>query len=402
MSVLRVATAALLVAVAGCSKSGSGSGGRGGGGAPVLVGKAERKVVPLVIDAVGTVEPIRAASVRAQITGTLLRIAIREGQDVAEGDLLFEIDPRPFESTLRSALADQKRIQVQFENARAQVERYKRLDVGRMVSQEEAQQVQDAARALEAQAAAAAAAVESARLQLSYCSVRAPIAGRTGNISVHEGDLIRSSEAGNLVTINQLNPIYVTFGVAQQYLPAIARYRAEHPLAVEIRLGSTEETPAASGELTFVDNAVDTTTGTIRLKATIANEQQRLWPGQFATVAVRLAAPEVLTVPASAVQSDQAGQHVFVVKTDSTAEFRKIVVERTFNDDAVVTAGLEAGDTVVTDGQLRVISGRPVQVKPADILTNPTAAGREGVAADKAGPGSGQGKQQKKKSSQGS
>lgn len=339
----------------------------------MLVGRAERRVVPLVIDAVGTVEPIRSAAMRAQITGTLFKIDIQEGQDVARGDLLFEIDPRPFENALRSALADQKRIGVQLETARAQVARYAALDVGAMVSKDQFQQIQDAARALEAQAAASEAAVANAQLQLGYCSIRAPIAGRTGNLNVHEGDLIRANDAGALVTINQVSPIYVTFGVAQQHLAAIAQYRAAGTLEVEAAVAAKERHPAR-GELTFVDNAIDPATGTIKLKASFPNDDRQLWPGQFATVTVTLAAPEVLTVPASAVQSDQNGQHVFVVRPDNTAEFRPVTIERTFDDMAVVVSGVNAGETVVTDGQLRVVPNGPVQIRTPDAQRDPEAA----------------------------
>jgi multidrug efflux system membrane fusion protein len=376
-----LAIAAVALTLFGCSgKSGAEANGRGpragmgggGGAAPVVVGHVQRKIVPLVVDAIGTVEPIRSAAVRAQITGTLLKIVAHEGQDVAAGDPLVEIDSRPFENALQSALADQQRIAVQLDTARKQVTRYRSLNVGEMISQEQFQQIEDSARTLQAQAMASEAAVATAKLQLGYCSIRAPIAGRLGNFNVHEGDLIRANDTGALVTINQLSPIYVTFGVAQQHLPLITHYRAQGTLQVEAAPSAGDEN-VAKGELTFLDNTVDTTTGTIKLKATFANEQRHLWPGQFATITMTLAAPEVLTLPASAVQSDQSGQHVYVIKADNTAEFRPVTIERTLNDDAVVSRGLAAGETVVTDGQLRVVPGRPVQIKPAEILTNPDA-----------------------------
>ncbi len=393
LSCARIGAATMcLLLLAACSdkpadaangKGRSGRGGPGGGAAPVIVGHVEHKIVPIVVDAIGTVEPIRSATVRAQITGTLFKIHAREGQDVAAGDLIFEIDPRPFESALRSALADQQRIAVQLDTARKQVARYQALPVGAMISQEQFQQIEDTAHMLEAQAAASAAAVDTAKLQLSYCSIRAPIAGRLGNFNVHEGDLIRANDAGALVTVNQLSPIYVTFGVAQQHLAAITRYQSNATLKVDAALSGSEE-PVARGELTFLDNTVDPTTGTIKLKAMFANEQKRLWPGQFATVTMTLASPEVLAVPASAVQNDQTGQHVFVIQPDNTAELRPVVIERTLDDLAVVANGLRAGETVVTDGQLRVVPGRPVQIKPADVLTNPD--GQPGVAKDESHP----------------
>ncbi len=365
----------LVVALMGCTEKAGGPGGGGGRGrgaagaaAPVLVSQAERKVVPLVLDAVGSVEPIRNATVRSQITGTLFKIEIREGQEVNQGDLLFEIDPRPYENTLRSALADQQRIAVQLETARTQAARYKTLKTGSMVSDEQFQQIQDAARVLEAQAAVSEAAVASAKLQLSYCSIRAPLSGRTGNLTVHEGDLIRSNDTTPMVTIVQMSPIYVTFSLAQQHLADVARYKSEGTVKVDV-MTTDSSAILAKGELTFIDNTVDSTTGTIKLKATLANESQMLWPGQFAAVQLTLATPEVLTVPIKAVQTSQKGQHVFVVN-DATAELRPVVIERTLGETAVVAKGLTAGETIIVDGQLRVVAGGPVQVKSPD---NPAA-----------------------------
>lgn len=377
---------------------GGGSGGGGGGGgkgkkgptgpAPVIVAKAQRKVVPLVIDAIGSVEPIRSTSVRSQITGVLTKIVIKEGQDVKVGDLLFEIDPRPFRNALQSAEADRQRIQVQLEYANAQVTRYRNLSAGEMVSKEQFQKMQDDARALTAQAQSSEAAVANAKLQLEYCSIRAPIAGRTGNMTVHEGDLIRTNAAttdsGVLVTINQISPIYVTFGVPQQYLGEISRYRAEGTLkvkAVPPGMGDTGE----FGELTFLDNTVDASTGTIKLKGTFPNESGRLWPGQFCTVGITLSTPEVLTIPSSAVQTAQTGQHVFVVKADNIAELRPVVVERSFEADSVITKGLTEGETIVVDGQLRVVSGRPVEVKEPAGAAGPAAGGGAGKGGAKGG-----------------
>ncbi|MEO5959364.1 MAG: efflux RND transporter periplasmic adaptor subunit, partial [Opitutaceae bacterium] len=316
----------------------------------------------LAIDAIGAVEPIRASAIRSQVTGTLRKIAIQEGQDVKAGDLLFEIDPRPFQNAVQSAEADREKIRVQLENARAQVARYRSLSADSMVSKEQFQQIQDNERALAAQSLANDAAVANAKLQLEYCSIRAPLSGRTGNLGVHEGDLIRANESGvALVTINQLNPIYVTFGVPQQYLAALTRYRASGALPVSV-LPPGDDEKAENGELTFVDNMVDAATGTIRLKATLANERHRLWPGQFANVMVTLAAPEALTIPASAVQTSQDGQYVFVVDVERIAEQRPVVIERTLGEDAVVTKGLTAGESVVIDGQVRVLPGRAVQI----------------------------------------
>ncbi len=385
---------AVLAGTAGCGDKsaasaggppGGGKGGRGGGAAPVVVGKAHKKIVPILIDAIGAVEPIRSATIRSQITGVLLKIDIKEGQDVKEGDLLFEIDPRPLQNTLASALADREKIRVQLENARNQVTRYRNLSAESMVSKEQFQQIQDNERALSAQAESSDAAVANAKLQLEYCGIRAPITGRTGNLNVHEGDLVRANDVGAMVTINQLSPIYVTFGVPQQHLATLTRYRSDAMLTVKVVPPGFDEAPE-KGELTFMDNTIDPTTGTLKLKATFENKQHRLWPAQFATVSVTLAAPEVLVVASSAVQTSQTGQHVFVVKSDNIAERREVVIERTLDADSVVSKGLAEGEIVVTDGQLRVIPGKLVEIKSSE---TPIATDAE--------KGTGQGKGKAKK-----
>lgn len=362
----------LLLGLPGCGSKegaagggGSGKGRKGGGAAPVVVAKAARKVVPVEIEAIGIVETIRGASVRSQVTGVVQKIAIQEGQDVKQGDLLLEIDSRPFRNALRSAEADSEKIRVQLEYARGQVARYKTLSSDSMVSKEQYQKIQDDARALEAQSMVSESSVASAKLQLEYSSIRAPLAGRSGNINVREGDLVRANEAGiALLTINQLSPINVTFGVPQQYLAEINRYRAQAKLAVRVVPPGLTEQPEL-GELTFIDNTVDTSTGTIKLKATFTNEQHRLWPGQFGTVSITLANPTALAIPGSAIQTSQTGQHVFVVKEDNTAERREVVIERSHAGEAVISRGLQEGETVVTEGQLRVVPGGPLEIRNA-------------------------------------
>lgn len=359
----------------------SGKSGKGGGGpAPVLVSEVQRRKVPLTIEAIGAIEPVRSSTVRSQVAGTLQKIAIREGQDVKEGELLFEIDPRPFRNSLQTADAELERLKVQLDTARTQVERYRSLIASQMVSKEQFQKLVDEVRALEAELKAGEARVNTARVQLEYCSIRAPISGRTGNINVDEGDLVRANDAGALVTIHQLNPIYVTFGVPQQHLAVINRYRADHELPVTVIPPGADEQPER-GTLTFVDNTVDSATGTIRLKGTFNNDRGRLWPGQFAAVTLTLAEPEVLAVATSAVQTSQTGQHVFVVSADRIAELRPVTIERSFESLAVVASGLKAGETIVIDGQLRVIPGRAVEIKspaPAGDAAKPgeTASGK--------------------------
>jgi multidrug efflux system membrane fusion protein len=358
-------------------KGGGGKGGKGGGGpAPVLVGQVNKKIVPLVIEAIGAVEPIRTTAIRSQVTGNLMKIAIQEGQDVKEGDLLFEVDPRPFVNALKSAEADLQKVRVQLETARTQVKRYSTLTAEQMVSKEQFEKISETARSLESEVLADESKVSTAKLQLEFCSIRSPLSGRTGNLNVHEGDLVRANAndaTATLVTINQLSPIYVTFGVPQQYLGVLTRYRATGTLGVRVFPPGNDEKPE-DGKLTFMDNTVDASTGTLKLKGTFPNETHRLWPAQFATVTVTLASPEVLTISSNAVQTSQSGQHVFVVKPDKTAELRPVVIERIYENDAVIAKGLAEGETVVVDGQLRVIPGKPVEVKEAA----PAAGGKSG------------------------
>lgn len=366
---------------AGKSGGKGGKGGRGGTGpAPVIVAQVQKKIVPLVIEAIGAVEPIRTTAIRSQVTGNLMKIAFQEGHDVKEGDLLFEIDPRPFRNALLTAEADLQKAKVQLETARAQVARYKSLTTDQMVSKEQFEKITDAAHSLEAEVMADESKVANAKLQLEYCSMRAPLSGRTGNLNVHEGDLVRANAndaTATLVTINQLSPIYVTFGVPQQYLALLTRYRATGTLKVSVFPPGIDEKPE-EGTLTFMDNTVDASTGTLKLKGTFPNESHRLWPAQFATVTVTLASPEVLTIASSAVQTSQSGQHVYVVKPDKTAELRPVVVERNYEADAVIAKGLTEGETVVIDGQLRVIPGKPVEIKEGAPVADSSHGGKPG------------------------
>jgi membrane fusion protein, multidrug efflux system len=367
----------LVTGLAGCSAKAPSSGrGAGGGAAPVVAGKVERKVVPVALDVIGAVEPIRTAAVRSQVTGVMFKLHFEEGQEVKQDDLLFEIDPRPFQNALRQAEADLEKVRVQLETAQAEVTRYRGLSEQGMVSKEQYQSIQDNERSLRAALVSSQAAVENDRLQLEYCSIRAPISGRTGSLGAHEGDLVRASDATvSLVVINQLSPIYVTFSVPQQNLASISRYRAAGSIVVTARPPGTDELPE-TGQLTFIDNAIDATTGTLKLKATFPNEDRRLWPGQFANIRMTLTSPTVLVVPTAAVQNDQSGQHVFVIKSDQTAELRPVTIERSTETESVVTSGVVEGETVIVDGQLRVLPGKPVAVK------GPAAAAASGADKD--------------------
>ncbi|MEK7210403.1 MAG: efflux RND transporter periplasmic adaptor subunit [Candidatus Binatota bacterium] len=329
---------------------------------PVHVANVVQKTIPVELRAVGTVEAYSTVSVRSQITGSLTRVHFKEGRDVQKGDLLFTIDPRPFEAALKQAEAILARDVAQLENALQQARRYEELVKKQYVSQEQYDQIRTNAGALEAVVQADKAAVENARVQLSYCYIYSPVTGRTGSLLVSEGNVVRVNDATPLLVINQVSPIYVNFTLPEQHLSEIKRRMDGGNLGVEANLQN--ENLDEQGVLSFVDNAVDRTTGTIRLKATFANDSRRLWPGQFAQVALTLSnQPDAIVIPSQAVQTGQDGQHVFVLKSDSAVELRSVVVSRTLDGEAVIEKGLQPGEKVVTDGQFLLGPGSKVQVK---------------------------------------
>jgi len=351
-----------LALLAGCS------GGRPEPGAlmpsavPVTVATVVQKTIPVEVRAIGNVEAYSTVSVKAQVAGEVERVFFKEGQDVKSGDLLFTLDPRPYQATLQQLEANLARDQAQLENARAQAERYTKLFEAGIVSKEQYDQFQSGADALAASVRADKAAIERAKVDLDYCSIRSPIGGRTGGLLVHPGNVVKANET-NLVVINQIRPIYVAFSVPEQFLADIRRYMAVGPLKVEAIIPNDEARPT-QGVLTFVDNAVDSTTGTVKLKATFDNPDQRLWPGQFVNVVLRLTSrPNAAVVPSQAVQTGQAGPYVFVINSGLIAEARPVVAGSTVGKETVIEKGLEPGETVVTDGQLRLAPGSKVELK---------------------------------------
>ena len=407
---------------------------------PVAVATVEQKSMPLQIQAIGTVEAYTVVSVRAQVGGELTRVHIKEGQDVRQGDLLFTIDPRTAEAALAQALAnlakdrvgvqqaraalerDVARVaqaraalardQAQARNAEVQARRYTDLLGKDLVSREQNDQYQTAAQALAAtvqadeadvrsaeetvradQAAirsaeevvrADEAAVDNARVLLGYTTIRSPIDGRAGSLGLHTGNVVRANDS-TLLVINQVQPIYVSFTVPQQQLPTIKRYMTEG--ALEVQVLPTGDPKPVRGKVTFVDNTVDTTTGTIRLKATFANEERRLWPGQFVNATMTLTTEaDAIVIPAQAVQTGQQGQpYVFIVKTDSTVDNRRVTVERTQGNEAVVAKGLAVGERVVTDGQPRLVPGAKVEIRGAEPRGGQPGGGRPPGASAPAG-----------------
>ena len=350
------------------SQTKSGAAARRAGGRnliPVFVARVGQKTMPVQVRAIGNVEAYSTVSVRAQVTGVIMRVHFKEGQDVKKGDLLFTIDPRPFEAALKQAEANLARDVAQLENALQQARRYGELIKKQYVSQEQYDQIRTNAGALEAVVQADKAAVENAKVQLSYCYIYSPVTGRTGSLLVNEGNLVRVNDATPLLTINQISPIYVSFTLPEQYLPEIKKRMAGDKLRVGATIPQNAEVDE-EGDLSFVDNAVDRTTGTIRLKATFANNSRRLWPGQFVNVVMTLTTQsDAIVIPSQALQTGQEGQHVFVVKPDLTVEPRKVIVSRAVNSEAVIEKGLEPGETVVTDGQFQLAPGVKVEVKEA-------------------------------------
>ncbi len=343
---------------------------------PVLAATVEQKSVPLQVRAIATVEPYSTVSVKTQITGELTGVYFREGQDVKKGDLIFTLDKRPLEAALKQAEATLARDQAQAANARIQARRYEALWKEGVVSKEETDQIQSNADAQDAAVAADKAAVENARVQLVYCSIYSPINGRTGNLMIHQGNMIKANDTPFLVNINQIQPIYVTFTVPEQYLADIKKYASRGKLRVEALIPNDTRGPVV-GTLSFIDNMVDQATGTIKLKGEFANTDRRLWPGQFVNATLTLTnQANAIVVPSQAVQTGQQGQFVFVIKPDMTVEARPVVLSRSTDGQAVIEKGLAPGERVVTDGQLRLVPGTKVEIKEAGGLSQSPQTGK--------------------------
>lgn len=333
----------------------------GPGRIPVSVARVERRSVPYLIQATGTVEPMRTVAVTSRVGGMLDRVRFAEGEEVGAGQVLFEIDPRPFAAALLQAEANMSRDVAQAENAVREAARYQALVKDRYVTDEDYQARQAAADALTATVRADSAALTVARLNLSYATIRAPITGRTGGLLLHEGNQVPANQATPLVTINQLRPILVRFAVPATDLPEVQRH-AGKALRVEAR--PAQDSTTFAGELSFVDNHVDSSTGTVLLKGRFPNQQGRLWPGEFVAVTLVLdVQADALVIPEQAVLNAQQGTFVFVVDADGTARQRPVTVRRKADSLAVIDAGLEPGMLVVTDGQLRITPDARVEIR---------------------------------------
>ena len=329
----------------------------------MLVATAVQKEMPVDISVIGNVESVTSVQVKPMINGEITSVNFKEGQDVRKGDLLFIIDPRPFEADLRRNEANLARDIATAENARADSNRYQELWKEGVVASQQAEQMRTAADAAAALVQADRAAVENARVQLLYTKIYSPINGRTGNLTIQLGNVIKANDL-SLITINQIAPIYVSFTIPEQYLGDVKRYMAQHKLKVTAKF-PVDPNPV-TGVLTFIDNTVDRQTGTIKLKGTFENSDRRLWPGQFVNVVDVGDVPHVVVVvPAQAVQEGQQGQYVFVVDKEMKAEARQVSVARTVGREAVVASGIHPGEVVVTDGHLRLVPGAKVELKNA-------------------------------------
>jgi len=397
---LLLALTVVLFCLAGCSNTGVSAGGQGGGrggkkgfgsgDVPVTVATVSQKTVPVEEQVIGNVEAYSTISLKAQVGGQLMEMHFKEGEFVKKNDLLFVIDPRPFQATLdqtvatvakdEAALGQAKaalaRDEANLRYQKATADRYASLFQGGIISRDQSEQLAATADATSqavvadkasidsatAELAVARAAVDSARVQIGFTAIRSPIDGRTGNIAVKLGNVVA---AGNveLVSITQVEPIYVTFSVPEALFGDIRRYMDRRPLTVRAQI-QDEASAEESGTLTFVDNSVDTTTGTIKLKGTFENRDHKLWPGQFVRVTLRLSErPNAVVVPNEAVQTGQNGTFVYVVKPNRTVEVRPVVTSLRVDQNMVVDKGLEAGEIGVTEGQLRLAPDSRVAVR---------------------------------------
>jgi multidrug efflux system membrane fusion protein len=331
-------------------------------GIPVAVAPVEKTAVDVTVGAVGNAEAYASVAIKSRVDGQLIAVHFKDGQAVKKGDLLYSIDPRSFQAALDEANAVLDRDRAQLANAQAELKRTEKLKRKGFAAQQQLDLDKATATALEETIKSDQAAIANAQLRLGYTEIRAPLDGRAGDTQVDAGNLIKANDVP-LVVINRIKPIYVAFSVPERYALEIRQRMAKEKLQVEVSVPNVRVGPQ-KGVVTFIDNAVDSDTGTILVKATLPNEEEVLLPGQFVTVSLRLSTiPDALVVPSQAIQTGQKGDYVFVVKADGTADLRPVVTGETAGQAIVVRSGLDAGETVVTEGQLRLRAG--VRVAPS-------------------------------------
>ena len=351
----------LIVADGRTAKSAK-EGGKGAPAVSVTVARVLQETVPVRLNAIGNVEAYQSVAVKARVDGQIIDVKVREGAPVKKGDVLFRIDPRPYEAALRQAEANALRDVAARDHARAQEKRYQELLEKNFISKDGYAQIRTNAATAEATAKASQAALESARLNLEYCTIRSALDGYVGRVLLQAGNLVKANDTNPLLVINQVRPIYVNFAVPEQNLPEVRQYMAKGPLAVEVVPPESNQ-PRPSGRLIFIDNAVDPSTGTIRLRAQFDNADAALWPGQFVNVSLRLyEQADALVVPSTAVQTGPDGQYVYVVNQEMVADVRRIAVQRTEGERTIVAKGLAKDEVVVTRGQLRLGPKTRVQI----------------------------------------
>jgi multidrug efflux system membrane fusion protein len=370
LSMMLIATLSL----AGCHGGDAGPGFGGRGPVPVLVAKAIRKTVAQRLHAIGRVEAYSTVEIKSQISGQVMAVHFKEGQDVNKGDLLFTIDPRPFEAALNQALADLNRDKAQKIQMANDYSRYQTLLKEGVGSRQQYDEAKSKYEAIAATVAADEANVLTARLNLEYTNITSPIDGRTGNLILHAGNLVKANADTDMVVINQLRPIYVEFALPEQDLAMVRGNMVSRALGVDV-IAPDDKKTEVQGKLSFVDNTVDPTTGTIQLKGLFGNQDQKLWPGQFVDTYLTLSErPDAVLVPSQAVQTGNDGSYVFVVDRKMKAAIRTVAVGETIEGDTIIESGLHGGETVVTDGQMRLIPGGTVMIKNADHATQRAAS----------------------------
>lgn len=355
--------------------------------APVTVAEASRRDLPVRLTAVGAVQAAATVRVKTQVGGLIVRQFVRDGQEVRAGDLLFQIDPRPFAADMAEARAQIERNQVLLKKAEEDLARSASLKERAVISQQELDQARTDADALRASIRLYEAQLDKARLDLENAAIRSPIAGAAGEVQVHEGNVIKANDDRDLVVIRQVRPISVAFSVPEQNLPDLARRMREGAVTVAVLPAGEEDNPAM-GRLDSMDNSVDRTTGTIRLKAEFPNADGRLWPGQFVRVSVRLDTLRgAVVAPSAAVQTGVKGPYVYVVAADSTAELRQVATGLSEDGLTVVTDGLAPGERVVVDGHLLLTPGAPVSLKSGKPAPDAAKGGAPAAPAAKPGEG---------------